>query len=499
MKTIKYVFISIILTGIIFLLGFSRANFIEPHEYYKVYLDKQVIGLVESKEELEEYINNEQTAIKKKYGVDKVYPPNGLKIVKELTYRKNVSSASEIYEKIKEKQPFTIKGWIVNIVSDNSYNSEEGYSEIADLGEILETTKSQTIYVLDKDVATESIYKIIATFVGTENYESYLNDTQSEIKEYGSTIENVIIGEKVLFTEGNVSVNETIYTNKEDLTKFLLYGTLEKQKEYKVKQGDTISTVAYNNTLSIDEFLVANPEISGENALLYDGQVVNIGLIQPQISIITERHTISKQQEKYQTKTEYDSTMVQGYSYVKQQGKNGYNKVTQKIQYVNGKISDVKTEETKELEPTVDKIIVVGSKTVPTVGDVHNWGWAASCYTISSYFGPRWGRMHNGIDIAGCGYGSPIYSINNGLVEETGYDSTMGNFIIINHRNGYYSIYMHLSKILTKKGYTVSRGTKIGLMGSSGRSTGTHLHLGIYNSCTWCFNSNALNPLRFYD
>jgi murein DD-endopeptidase MepM/ murein hydrolase activator NlpD len=459
-KAIPIFIMTIILCGSVFLLGFSYKDIREPNEYYKVYV------------------------------------PNGVEIIKTLTYKKNTLNSEEVYNIIKEKEPFTIKGYIYVINAEEKETVEVEGTDYLD--EVLSTVKSNTINVLEKDVFEKSIDTITRVFIGSEELDAYNSETQKAIEHYGSIIENVDYGEKITSQEGYISVEDKIYTDSAELSQFLLYGTLEKQDTYSVKDGDSIEKVAFNNNLSIDEFLVANPTFSSKDNLLFPGQEVNIGLIQPQISIVGEYHTVVQEEQKYNTIIEYDNSVIQGYGYEKKAGENGINDVTQKIQYVNGKITQVVPVETVVVKPTIDRIYVKGSKTVPNIGDLNDWGWAASCYTITSYYGPRWGRLHAGIDIAGCGYGSPIYAINNGTVTSTGYNSTMGYYIIINHNNGYKSVYMHLAKIYTQEGNTVSKGTKIGSMGSTGRSTGTHLHLGIYTGCEYCMNSNSLDPMLFY-
>lgn len=99
--------------------------------------------------------------------------------------------------------------------------------------------------------------------------------------------------------------------------------------------------------------------------------------------------------------------------------------------------------------------------------------WPTSCRYISQYFGWR----HSGLDIA-CGFGAPILAANSGVVikAQTGYNSGYGRMIIIDHGNGQQTLYGHLTKLYVAAGQTVSRGQTIGLMGSTGRSTGPHLH-----------------------
>ena len=112
---------------------------------------------------------------------------------------------------------------------------------------------------------------------------------------------------------------------------------------------------------------------------------------------------------------------------------------------------------------------------------------------ISSDFGPRPGpfggnaEIHDGIDLLGA-YGSPIYATANGKVERAEYSGGYGYNIVIQHGYGYQTLYAHLSKLAITPNKTVKRGQLIGYMGSTGRSTGTHLHYSIYH------NEKAIDP-----
>ena len=98
-----------------------------------------------------------------------------------------------------------------------------------------------------------------------------------------------------------------------------------------------------------------------------------------------------------------------------------------------------------------------------------------SSFRYTSGFGPRWGRMHNGTDFA-AGHGTPIYATADGVVTHAGWSSGYGNLVKIQHEFGIETRYGHQSKIRVKVGQRVSRGERIGDMGNTGRSTGTHLH-----------------------
>ncbi len=113
--------------------------------------------------------------------------------------------------------------------------------------------------------------------------------------------------------------------------------------------------------------------------------------------------------------------------------------------------------------------------------------------TITSSFGyrkdpfTRRSAYHKGIDFGG-DVGDPIFATADGNVSQTGYDRAMGNYIYLKHGNGLETVYMHLSKSLVKKGQNVKKGEQIGKLGSTGRSTGPHLHYEVHK------NGEAINP-----
>lgn len=123
-------------------------------------------------------------------------------------------------------------------------------------------------------------------------------------------------------------------------------------------------------------------------------------------------------------------------------------------------------------------------------------GWVWPCpgfYYISSYVGPRWGRTHNGLDIAGGSiYGKPIVAARAGTVIDAGWNSGgYGNYVMINHGDGFITIYGHMSSVAAYNGQSVSAGQVIGYVGNSGRSTGPHLHFEVR------LNGSVEDPLDY--
>lgn len=115
--------------------------------------------------------------------------------------------------------------------------------------------------------------------------------------------------------------------------------------------------------------------------------------------------------------------------------------------------------------------------------------WPA-CGRLTSSYGPRWGRMHRGQDIA-APRGTPIYAAQSGTVVFAQRQGGYGNFILIDHHNGIITAYAHLNRIRTRVGDVVQRGARIGDMGSTGNSTGPHLHFETR------VNGSAVNPRQY--
>ena len=498
-KKLKAITIVILILSVFLTAGFSF-KIKAPKTVYRVYLKGKSLGLIKSKKALEDYIDEKQQEIKEEYGVDKVYAPEDIDIIKEITFNEDITSVKKIYDKIEGTSPFTINGYKISI---KGVSSTEGH----------ETVKgnNKTIYVIEKDTFVEAIDNTVKSFIPEEDYNNFANDTQTQIDDTGKVIEKIYLENKVTIKKQNIPVDEKIYQDKVELSQYLLFGTTEKQKEYVVKAGDTITDIAANNQMATEEFLIANPSYTDENSLLAPGQVVNIGIIDPQVNVVEQDYVVEREAKKYTTEVRYDNNQWVGYQATTQRGVDGENRVTQRVYKINGEIKTIEPLSTEVLKAAINEIVVKGKKTYGSGYGNHvavsgSWGWPASCSSVSSYFGWRWGALHKGIDIAGCGEGSYIFAANAGTVvasERTrgGYSlgyGTNGEYIIIDHGNGYYSEYAHMCPgcRYVKVGDVVEKGQPIGGMGRTGAATGVHLHFAIWSG--YPFRGTPLNPMNFY-
>jgi murein DD-endopeptidase MepM/ murein hydrolase activator NlpD len=111
-------------------------------------------------------------------------------------------------------------------------------------------------------------------------------------------------------------------------------------------------------------------------------------------------------------------------------------------------------------------------------------------FRYTSGFGMRWGRLHAGTDFAGA-HGTPIHATADGVVTHAGWLSGYGQLVKIKHAFGIETRYAHMSRIRVREGQRVSRGDRIGDMGNTGRSTGTHLHYEVR------VDGKAINPMTY--
>jgi len=132
-----------------------------------------------------------------------------------------------------------------------------------------------------------------------------------------------------------------------------------------------------------------------------------------------------------------------------------------------------------------------GSEPADTTPSSSGLTWPVSA-PITSPFGWRWGRMHEGVDLAAPD-GTPIVAAGAGVVVQAGVAEGYGNAVLIDHGDGYLTHYGHLSAITVTAGQRVSAGQQIGNEGSTGHSTGPHLHFEVHQG----FYQNPIEPTEW--
>ncbi len=260
---------------------------------------------------------------------------------------------------------------------------------------------------------------------------------------------------------------------------------------YSVKAGDSLWGIAHAHDMNLYDFLDMNPEV---------GDVIRVGdeLKVPSPKPVVDVKTIIKgavieESIPAQMIEVEDPGLYVGQSRITDYGKDGWHKITADITRING------IEETSMRVVISDEMITqpvpgkisIGTTPVPRGVGSGSFIWPVSGYRITSPFGPRWGSVHTGLDMA-LATGNPVKASDEGVVVFAGWNrSGYGNLIKVDHKNGYQTWYAHLSKIYVKSGEVVAKGEVIGAVGNTGFSTGPHLHLEVRK------NGVAQNPIKY--
>lgn len=275
--------------------------------------------------------------------------------------------------------------------------------------------------------------------------------------------------------------------DKEQVQEYLLTGGVE-EIVYEVKSGDTFSEIAKSLGLSQAELAAFNPDVVPDT--LHIGQQLVLNAIVPLLTVETTEIATYQDKIDYEIVYEETSALYIGETEVKSAGVYGQRQVVAEITRQNG-VEVSREELSQEIysEP-VSQVVLTGTKELPPLIGTGTFVSPVRSYTLTSRFGTRWGRAHTGIDMA-ASYGTSIYATDGGKVISAGWEGAKGYCIRIDHGQNITSVYAHLSSMLVSAGDSVYQGQKIGLMGSTGYSTGSHLHFEIL------VNGVAKNPLNY--
>ncbi len=270
----------------------------------------------------------------------------------------------------------------------------------------------------------------------------------------------------------------------------LLRGT-DRREIYLVSRGDSLWKIAQEHDLSVDDLKEANPQINGE--LLQIGDELSLIVPEPLVNVVTVERVVVEENIPFGREYTYDSSMWRTQTRVAEEGEFGRREVVYEVTRENGmEISEEKISEEIVKEPR-NEIVAKGTANIPARG-TGNFIWPVQGGgRMTSGYGWRSGGFHAGIDIASRA-GTSILAADSGVVVYEGWDGAYGRSIVIYHGH-YYTRYAHHSANLVSRGDAVSKGQVIARMGSSGRSTGPHLHFEVR---TAGIHGPTVNPLNFF-
>jgi len=435
---------------------------------YYVYMDNQYVGTVSDKSVIENMVT-------KKLKESQVnYKDLSLSLDAKITY---------VPEQVFRSKSVTKNTEVKKTISKEINVQAESYALVID--------SKPVAYIENEEKANEVLKQIKLKYISENDLKEIearktANNTElPPLKENESRILDVRLSQEVSISKEKIAPEKIMPV--ENVVKLLEKGSLEEIK-YKVKDGDVLGGIAYAHNLKLNELLAINPGLTEESVLQID-QELNVTTLKPFVEVIIDKEYSTKEAIPFEKEVEEDSSMPKGDTKVKQEGKDGTRVANYRISEQNGKVITKDLVKEDVIQEPVKHIVIKGTKVIPSRGD-GSFAWPTVGGYVSSHVGYRWGRMHKGLDIARPA-NRTIKAADNGVVVSAGYDGGFGNKIVVNHQNGFQTVYAHLASIEVRVGQVVSKGSKIGVMGSTGDSTGVHLHFEIHK------NGNIENPLKY--
>ncbi len=356
------------------------------------------------------------------------------------------------------------------------------FKRVAIIGSSLHVDSSEDVlrrmtYVGDINVIGHCITvdgKAAVVLDSKESAQEVLADIKDDFVKTGSNVitEKAEFQEDIKIREINTDL-DNLQSKKEAKNKLLHGGTVT--AVHIVEKGETFAELAKENDMTESELLKINPEANPKK--LEVGNKINIVKPGAMVTLEVSQLITANEKIKHEVIEEETDQMYEGETEIKKEGKNGKRVVTSRIQTINGKeVENTAIVQIVESKPVTEVLLVGTAERPPSVGDgVFIWPLASGTYRVSSEFGGRWGRNHNGIDLA-CPQGTDVRAADGGIVVWAGYKGSFGNLVIIDHQNGYETYYAHNSQLLVSTGDEVYEGMHIAESGNTGRSTGPHCH-----------------------
>lgn len=381
-------------------------------------------------------------------------------VQRELTEEKNIAVVVDAKDDITFDRKLTLNK---DIVIDSADDVLRRLTYMGDLN-----VKAWGIYLDGRKVGAVESKAVAADVLKT------IEDKYASHKE-GSVIKEAVIVEDIKIRKSNTDLQDLLSADQM-VDKLCTSGI--KESVHTVVRGETLASIAKDHGITEEDILKDNPDVNREKLVV--GSTMTLHETAPIMTVrIVEERTHTEKTD-YKTIKKKDDDLYEGFTEVDQKGKKGLSEKIDKTTSINGEVVETVNLKNEVKEKPVDKIVRVGTKErPPTVGSgTYIWPAYSGTYTVTSEFKWRWGRQHEGMDL-GCRVGTDVLASDGGTVVHAGYMGGYGLLVIIDHQDGVQTYYGHNSGLLVHVGDKVFQGQHIAEAGSTGRSTGPHIHFGI--------------------
>ncbi len=503
--------------SLIVMPGFKPEISHEGNNYFHVLLNGTEVGTCADEEEALNCLRNARRALPGESG-ELVFSEAELELSGEEVYWGKITGEREMTQAMEAvlaeaaqktlERCYTVKiaDYIVSLRSKEDVlaflqGTLKKYDPDGEFVVNLRPDSSREINVLTADVISVNVQEAQQEIAQREEYlpsagiqavwnqfsSALLPKVQTDFEDYELGLQSLDFVEKIEVVESYLPASRisTVEAAVEEVMR-----EKETNQIHEVVAGDTLSGIAYQYDLSLQDLIAMNPILTDENSLIRPGDNITVTVPEPELTI---RRCIQEYyEEDYEADTIYkdNDSWYTTKSVVLQEPVTGHRRVVADITYENELpvFTDIVKEET--VVAAVPMIIERGTVAPPT------YIYPVSGGYISSGFGrrgaPKAGAStnHQGVDIA-VPTGTAVMASCGGTVTIAGWQRGYGNVVYITHPDGRETRYGHLSKCLVSPGQTVTQGQRIALSGNTGNSTGPHLHFEIR------IGGGAVNPLNY--
>lgn len=433
----------LVILTVVLMIATAIAAGINSITGYEYSYNGRVLGVVKEQEDVLKILDVVQEQLSKEHNAQVAIDRNlDIHFERVIALNREIDDSEEVLRQLTYMQDMKIKAVALYI----NGNREAILSSEKDAQEILEAVQTS----------------FLSTSTNTE-YEKIGFAEAVEIKEIDTKLGRIM--------------------NFEDTFSKIMTGAVAK-RIHEVVSGDTFSGIAKRYSISSSDLRMANPGINPERLSI--GQEIILTQTVPLLTVQTVEVATYIEPVPFETVQKETDTMYKGEQSVRVQGQNGERSVVARIVKNNG-VEISKTELSSSIiKQPVEKVVHVGTKPPPALQGTGSFIYPVTGARLTT----RYSRYHQAIDLA-ISSGTKIRAADGGTVISSGYSGSYGYVVRINHGGNRVTLYAHCSKLLVKAGDKVYQGQHIANVGSTGRSTGPHVHFEVI------INGVKRNPLDY--
>lgn len=431
-----------------------------PVTVHRIYADGELIGVISDEEKLNRFLDGlYQDEYAEQFPGSRASLGENVYMTSEKSWLVYSDADQQIFDYLRDNNLISLSACTISFADENGVFDR--------------------IYVSDRKLYENAMQDFLALFISPDSFSLLTSGKQTpELTAPGSREVAVSVAEKITVGKGYASADR-IMTTEQEVLDYLEYGGDTRKEYYTVQENDTVAGVgARNYGLSAEQIMSINRDVIHDvNQKLTPGQKLCVTYFTSPLTVSVTREVLREETIAPKTRYVQDENLAEGQQMV-QEGIPGTRSALYQETWVNGVLKKGSLLSSVDTQQPVDEVISVnpadtavqgsGDFAMPTDNAAVACGW--ECY-----------EGHQGTDLVNIydRYGD-VYASDSGVILENGWNENDGNYMIIDHLNGYRTVYAHLnspSPLLI--GTSVKKGEVIGQIGMTGDAGGPHLHFAI--------------------